>query len=287
MPLVNLKPWLRRAQQQHFAIGAFNANTLEQAQAVAMAAEAEAAPAFIQISHNAAIYAGRGNALLGLRFMASIGCVAASSVRVPIALHLDHATAEEVQQALALGFTSVMFDGGDLPFEQNMQATYKLAGIAHMAGASIEGEIGDVPKRDSSGRMAPAILTEPQEAADYARASGIDVLAIAIGSAHGGRTKEVELDLERLKAIRQLVSLPLALHGSSGVTDDSLARAIQAGIVKVNLATQLNQAFTRGVRASLEDSSICDPRQYLGPARDEMIEQVRERIRFFGSDGQA
>src|SRR5512135_1419118 len=131
MTLVNVKPWLVRAQREHFAIGAFNANTMEQIQAIVRAAEQESAPVIVQISHHALQYVGNGNALLGLRYMAEIGKVAAQSVSVPVALHIDHATESEVLQAMALGFTSVMFDGGDLPLKENIATTRRLCEMAH------------------------------------------------------------------------------------------------------------------------------------------------------------
>ena len=289
MALNNILPWIRQAQREHFAIGAFNANTMEQVQAIVAAAQDEAAPALIQISHRALQYVGSGNAILGLRYMAEIGRVAAQSVDAPIGLHLDHATADEVLQAIGLGFTSVMFDGGDLPFEKNIEVTQKLREAAHSVGVCMEAELGEVPRADSSGKMDQAIeLTQPADAAEFVRATGIDTLAIAIGSVHAIRQKEVELDLDRLTAIRSVVDIPLVLHGSSGVTDEHIAQGIALGLCKVNVATQLSQAFTSAVRSKLAaDAGEVDPRKYLSLARDAMKERVRERIRFFGAAGKA
>ncbi len=286
MTLINIQPYLLRAQREHFAIGAFNANTMEQVQAVVAAAQAESAPALIQVSHNALKYVGDGNTFLGLQYMAAIGKIAAESVSVPISLHLDHATADEVAQALQLGFTSVMFDGGDLPLDQNISETIRLCKLAHAVAACMEGEVGEVPKADSSGYMPEGDLTDPEQAVEYARATGIDNLAIALGSKHGGRNKEVQINLERLEEIRARVELPLVLHGSSGVTDESIAAGVARGLVKVNVATQLNQAFTGAVRFVLQNPDV-DPRKYLAPARLEMTNRVRERIRFFGANGKA
>ena len=288
MTLINPVSWLRRAQRQGFAIGAFNANTLEQVQAIVQAAQLESAPAIIQISHRALLHAGSGQATLGLRYLAAIGRVAAQSVDVPIGLHLDHATADEVRQALALGFTSAMFDGGELAFADNLARTVELRELAHALGAALEAEVGDVPRADRTGRVAGENeLTRPEDAAAFAQAAGVDALAIALGSVHAIQRKEVQIDLARLAAIRSAVEVPLVLHGSSGVTDEHIAAGIQLGLCKINVATQLSQAFTQGARAVLSDSSEYDPRHYLGAARDAMIERVRERIRFFGSAGQA
>lgn len=288
MTLVNPLPWLRRAQREGFAVGAFNANTLEQVQAIVQAAQLESAPAIIQISHRALLHAGSGHAALGLRYMAAIGCVAAQSVSAPVALHVDHATADEVVQALALGFTSAMFDGGDLPLEANIAQTVKLRELAHALGACLEAELGEVPRADRAGHVdGEHELTQPDQAAAFVQAAGVDVLAIALGSVHAIQRKEVQIDLARLAAIRSAVDVPLVLHGSSGVTDEHIARGIQLGLCKINVATQLSQAFTRGARAVLRDDGEYDPRRYLGAAREAMIEQVRERIRFFGSAGKA
>ena len=289
MTLVNPLPWIQRAQREHFAIGAFNANTLEQVQAIVMGAQAESAPALIQISHRALQHVGSGNTMLGLRFMAAIGTVAAQSVAVPIGLHLDHASEDEVMQAIAHGFTSVMFDGGDLPFAQNIQRTIALRDIAHVMNVCLEAEIGEVPRADSRGKVnGEVILTHPTDAVEFVKATGVDTLAIALGSVHAIKRKEVQIDLERLQAIRSAVDVPLVLHGSSGVTDDHIAQGITLGLCKVNVATQLSQAFTSSVRATLAaDPLEVDPRKYLGPARAAMIERVRERIQFFGASGKA
>lgn len=288
MSLVNIHPWLLRAQNQGYAIGAFNANTLEQAQAVVWAAERERAPAILQISQRAAEYAGAGNASLGLRYMAAIGSIAAESVTVPIGLHLDHATEEQVVQAIQLGFTSAMFDGGDLAFEENVRITRKLAGMAHQQGISLEAELGQVARGLTAERSAHA-LTDPAQAAEFVAATQVDALGIAIGSVHGVESKSVLLDLARLQAIRAQVKVPLVLHGSSGVTDDCLLCGIAIGLCKVNVATQLNQAFTGGVREVLvcQDSATVDPRRYLQAGRAAMIDRVRERIHLFGSSGKA
>jgi fructose-bisphosphate aldolase class II len=289
MSLHNLKPWIMRAQREQYAIGAFNANTMEQVQAIVLAAQEENAPVIIQISHRALQYVGSGSVILGLRYMAEIGKVAAQSVSVPVALHLDHATESEVLQAIEMGFTSVMFDGGDRPLKENIEVTRKLCEIAHSVGVSMEAELGEVPRADSSGIAQPVSeLTCVEDASEFVRATRIDVLAVAIGSVHGVKQKSVELDLERLKAIRAAVDIPLTLHGSSGVTDACIAEGIRLGLCKVNVATQLNQAFTWAVRAKLsDDPKEIDPRRYLNLGRDAMVEQVRERIRFVGASRKA
>ena len=289
MTLCNPKPWIECAQQGGFAIGAFNANTMEQVQAIVQAAQAEAAPVIIQVSHNALLYTGSGNAALGLRYMAAVGQIAAQSVTVPVALHLDHATETEVLQAIALGFTSVMFDGDGLSLEDNIAITRRLCAIAHASGVCMEAEIGEVPKPGDEAFDESAIaLTDPAEALEFVTATEIDTLAIALGSVHGLKDKHLGLDLARLACIRANVDIPLVLHGSSGVTDDNIAQGIAMGLCKVNVATQLNKAFTGEVRGALaNDSELVDPRKYLGPGRAAQVDAVRERIRFVGASGKA
>jgi fructose-bisphosphate aldolase, class II len=206
---------------------------------------------------------------------------------VPIGLHLDHADEAEVREAIALGFTSVMFDGGDLPFDENVARTVGLRALAHSRDVCIEAELGEVPRADGAGAPGEQDLTRPEDAARFVAATRVDSLAIALGSVHAVRDKSLCIALARLQAIRAAVDLPLVLHGASGVTDDHVARGIALGLCKVNVATQLNQAFTAGVRGVLADAAVIDPRRYLGPAREATTDRVRERIRFFGASGKA
>lgn len=289
MTLQNILPWIQDAHQNSYGIAAFNANTMEQMQAIVLAAQAEHAPVIIQVSHRALQYVGSGSEVRGLQYMAAIGKVAANSVDVPVSLHLDHANEPEVLQAIALGFTSVMFDGDAFPYEENVAITRRLSEIAHAAGVCLEAEIGEVPKPDGAPFDPTAInLTDPDEAAAFVAATGVDLLAIALGSVHGLKDKSIALDLERLQAIRQRVSVPLVLHGSSGVNNEDIAQGIQLGLAKINIATQLNKAFTSGVRQVLAaDSELVDPRKYLQAGRTAQLEAVRERLRFVGASGKA
>jgi len=289
MTLQNVYPWILRAHQEGWAVGAFNANTLEQVQAIVMAAQAEQAPAIIQISHRALTHIGSGNEVQGIKYIAAVGKIAAESVAAPIALHLDHGTENEVIQAIALGFTSVMFDGDGLPFEENIAITKRLCDMAHSVGVCMEAEVGEVPKPDGKDFDESAIeLTDPDEALQFAQVTGIDTLAVALGSVHGLKSKTVSLDLERLRAIRERVNIPLVLHGSSGVSDADIKQGVSMGLSKVNVATQLAQAFSGAVREVLnKDASLVDPRKYMSAGRNAQMEIVRERMRFFGSSGKA
>jgi fructose-bisphosphate aldolase class II len=289
MTLQNVFPWILRAHQEGWAVGAFNANTMEQVQAIVLAAQAENAPAIIQVSHRALTYIGSGNEIQGLKYIAAIGKIAAESVTAPVSLHLDHGTEDEVLQAIALGFTSVMFDGDGLPFEENICITKRLCETAHSVGVCMEAEVGEVPKPDGKAYDEAAIaLTQPDEALRFADSTGVDLLAVALGSVHGLKTKQISLDLERLAAIRERVSTPLVLHGSSGVSDKDIKQGVAMGLAKVNVATQLAQGFTGAIRDVLNtDGELVDPRKYLAPGRNAQMEIVRERIQFLGASGKA
>ena len=288
MTLVNIQPWVLRAQSEHYAIGAFNANTLEQAQAIVAAAEQEHAPVIIQVSHRALQHVGGGDSTLGMRYMACIGSIAAGSVSVPVGLHLDHAPEVEALQAMALGFTSVMFSGDDLPLTESIRVTQTLREQAHSLGASLEGELGQVPRANYIGKFPASVVTNPDQAAEFVRATKVDSLAISIGSVHGVNEKIIRLNLKHLETIRANVSVPLVLHGSSGVVDIDISAGIALGLCKVNVATQLNQVFTGAVRKVLADApNEIDPRKYLQHAREAVIEYLRERICFFGSSAKA
>jgi fructose-bisphosphate aldolase class II len=272
-----------------WAVGAFNANTMEQVQAIAIAAQAENAPAIIQISHRALTYIGSGNEIRGLQYIAGIGRIAADSVSIPLALHLDHGSENDVLQALGLGFTSVMFDGDGFPFDENIAITKRLCDAAHSMGACMEAEVGEVPKPDGKElKKADIDLTDPDEAAEFAKATGVDLLAIALGSVHGMKTKDVTLDLVRLAEIRKKVEQPLVLHGSSGVSDKDIKQGVTMGLAKINVATQLAAAFTGKIREVLSnDSDIVDPRKYMTAGREGQVAAVRERIQFLGASGKA
>jgi len=289
MTMRNVFPWIQAAHRSGYAIGAFNANTMEQMQSIVLAAQAENAPVIIQVSHRALQYVGNSDVVYGLQTMAALGQVAAASVDVPVSLHLDHANEEEVLMAIALGFTSVMFDGGDLPIEANVVATSRLATIAHSAGVCMEAEIGQVPKPDGSAYDPADIdLTAPEDASVFVNETGVDLLAISVGSVHGLKDKSVALDLQRLASIRAIVDAPLVLHGSSGVNDEDIRRGIMQGLAKINVATQMSKAFTGAVRKVLaDDPDLVDPRKYLGPGRDAQTAAVQERLRMFGASGKA
>ena len=282
MPLVTSKELLQRAFEEHYAIGAFNANNMEQIQAIVEAAQEERAPVILQVSQGAIRYAG-------LEMAAGMVKIIASQVDIPVVLHLDHGTSFE-QNILCLraGFTSLMFDGSKLPFEENVAITRKVCEVAHAVGIPVEAELGQVLQ--VTDKVTPEdvekAMTDPDQAAEFIRLTGADSLAVAIGSIHAMRSQEATLDIDRLKAIRKKVNVPLVLHGSSGVKNESLLEAIENGISKINVATYLNQAFMRGLREGLEKMpDEVDPRKVLAISREYVKEAVREKIRLFGSAG--
>ena len=284
MALVTVKELLAKAEKGKYAVGAFNCNNMEIIQAIVAAAEAENAPAIIQASQGAIKYAG-------LHYIVGLVRVAAQNTKVPIALHLDHGTSfEQVIQCIVYGFTSVMIDGSKHPLAENIALTKKVVEIAHAVGISTEAELGKIggTEDDISVLGKDAMMTDPQEAKIFVEETGVQSLAIAIGTAHGQYKFEPELDFERLAKIRSLVNVPIVLHGSSGVPDKDIIKAISLGVSKVNIDTNIREAFVKGVRSVVaNDPNEIDPRKILGPAREEMTAIVREKIRLFGSSGKA
>lgn len=282
MPLVSSKLILEQALQNHFAVGAFNANNMEQIQAIVEAAQEEHAPVILQVSQGAIRYAG-------LEFATGLVKIAASLVNIPVILHLDHGTdLEQNVRCLRAGFTSLMYDGSKQPFAENVAVTRRIAEIAHLVDIPVEAELGKV--LNIAGGVTPAdviaAMTDPGQAKEFVELTGCDSLAVACGSVHAMTSREAILDVERLKAIRAQTNIPLVLHGSSGVKHESVLEAIANGICKVNVATTLNQALIGGVRRAVaEFPNETDPRKIIGAGRDEVKEVVHEKIRLFGSAG--
>lgn len=284
MPLVPAHELLRRAYREGYAVGAFNASNLEAVQAIVEAAEAERAPVILQASEGALRYAG-------LHLIAALARAAADAAPVPVALHLDHGSGlASVVRCLRVGFTSVMYDGSHLPLERNIAETARVVEVARAAGVSVEGEVGRLPGTEDGVAVdeREGALTDPEEAARFARETGVDALAVAFGTRHGFYRGEPHLDFERLACIRQRVDLPLVMHGGSGVPDEQVRRAIALGVAKVNVDTELRCALVSTLRRLLaEHPGELDPRRLLGPARDAMRQRVREKMRLFGSAGRA
>lgn len=261
MTLHRLDEVLADAVRDGAGVGAFNVIQIEHAEALVRAAERTHLPVVLQISENAARYHG------ALAPIALATKEIAQRSTASCVLHLDHAeNVELVDEALSLGFTSVMFDGSKLDDETNRSLTAQVARRCHAAGVSIEAEIGEVGGKD--GVHAPGVRTSPEEAARFAADTGVDALAVAVGSSHAMSSRTAALDLELISQIRAAVPVPLVLHGSSGVPDPGLVAAVRAGMVKVNIATHLNNVLTHAVRTFLaQDPSVVDTRKYLGAGR--------------------
>ena len=249
------------------AVGAFNVILLEHAEAIVAGAEKVKLPVVLQISQNCVDYHG------ALKPIALASKAIAQDSLVNVSLHLDHAESELlVQEALDLGFDSVMFDGSKLDYASNVQASIRMAQLCRQYGATIEVELGEVGGKD--GVHAPGVRTNPVEAQAFVEATGVDLLAVAVGSSHAMTTRDATLDFELISQIAKTVSVPLVLHGSSGVSDEDLQRAVRAGMRKVNIATHLNHLFTDEIREILNsDSKIVDPRKYVKSARNKVADE--------------
>ncbi|GAA2481491.1 class II fructose-bisphosphate aldolase [Winogradskya humida] len=262
------------ARETGSGVGAFNVITIEHAEAVVTGAENAGRPVVLQISENAVrFHHGR------LAPIAAAARAIAESATVPVGLHLDHVVSDELfDQAAACGFGSVMYDASLLAYERNVAATAAAVRRGHERGLWVESELGEIGGKD--GAHAPGVRTDPAEAAAYVAATGVDALAVAVGSSHAMATRTARLDHDLITRLRDAVGVPLVLHGSSGVPDDELRAAVAAGMVKINIGTALNKAFTAAVRETLDaDAKLTDPRRYLTSARDAMSETVTAALR--------
>ncbi|MFS6530260.1 class II fructose-bisphosphate aldolase [Microbacterium aurugineum] len=275
MTLVSARDLVSAAAAAGTGIGAFNVIHLETAEGLVRAAALAQLPVILQISQNCADYHG------GLEPIALATLAVARRAETPVAVHLDHAERPElVDEAIALGFGSVMFDGGALPYDDNVALTAAVAARAHAAGVYVEGELGEVGGKD--GAHAPGVRTDPDEARAFVAATGVDALAVAVGSSHAMTDRTASLDLELIGRLHEALSVPLVLHGSSGVADAVIAEAVRAGMTKINVSTRLNGFFTRAVREKLgADERLVDSRKYLAPARDALAEEAARMLRLF------
>lgn len=277
MPLTSSRRLIDAARAAGRGIAAFNVITIEHAEAVIDGAERAGAPVILQISENAVTYHRRN-----VFPLAAAAAALASSCTAEVSLHLDHVEdAELLRRAAEAGFSSVMFDASKLEYAGNVAATRDSADWAHANGLYLEAELGAVGGK--GGAHTPGVRTDPAEAAEFVAATGVDALAVAVGSSHAMLERTAALDLDLIGRLREAVLVPLVLHGSSGVADELLSEAVAAGIVKVNIGTILNVAFTDAVRAALgADAGLVDPRKYLAPAREAVSGQVQRLITVVG-----
>lgn len=254
-------------------LGAFNVITLEHAEAIAAAAEASERPAILQISENTVMYHG------ALKPLARACLQIAEDSSAALAVHLDHATeAELIKEAVEVGLTSVMYDGAALDYAENVAATAEITRWCHKREVFVEAELGEVGGKN--GAHVPGVRTDPGEAAAFVAATGVDALAVAVGSVHAMQTRAAALDTELIASLAKTLEVPLVLHGSSGVPDDGLRAAVRHGMVKINIGTRLNIALTEAVRIALAGvPETSDPRKYLGPGRSGMQQDVQHHLR--------
>jgi fructose-bisphosphate aldolase class II len=302
--LVSNKDLMVPARKNGYAIPALNVQNLESLTAVAEAAAEEKSPVIIQITPSVIKYAG-------LAYIAGLAKTATSLQPVPMAIHLDHGDSfDTAAKCVEAGFSSVMIDGSFLDFEENAALSKRVVDMAHPKGVSVEAELGKIAGiEERTVAEKDAILTDPDTAVEFVKKTGVDTLAVAIGTSHGAYKfkGEGKLDLERLKAISEKVAIPLVLHGASsvpqaliekankygaalsgakGIPEDQYRKAIALGIAKINIDTDLRLAFTATVREVLAGSpKEFDPRKILGPAKAAMKDVAKGKMRLFGSSG--
>ncbi|MFB6609900.1 ketose-bisphosphate aldolase [Agromyces sp. NPDC056379] len=257
------------------AVGAFNVLHLETAEALVRAAESTGLPVILQISENAIRYHG------GFEPIARATLAVAEASSAAVALHLDHAE----DPALALlaidhGFGSVMYDGAKLDFADNVETTRRVVAHASTTGVLVEAELGEIGGKD--GAHAPGVRTDPAEAAQFVAETGVEALAVAVGSSHAMTERVAPLDLELIARLRAAVPVPLVLHGSSGVPDETIVAGIRAGLVKINVSTHLNAQFTGAIRRFLDEHpTVVDSRKYLAAGRDAIEAEAARLLRLF------
>lgn len=288
MSFVTTKEMLKEAQKGRYAIGAFNANNMEIIQAIIETAEEERAPVILQASQGAIKYAG-------LDMIVAMVKVMAEKVKIPVALHLDHGTDYYQNiKCLRAGFSSLMYDGSKLAFDENVKMTKKVVEMAHACDIPVEAELGQIGKMGDSDEPGVALekvkesMAAPEEALRFVKLTGIDFLAAAVGTIHGCRTPFAKLDIPRIEKIRALSGVPLVLHGASGADDEEIRKGITAGICKINIDTRIRMEFSQKMREVIKaNPQEIDPRKILGPAKEAAKEIIRDRIKVFGCSGKA
>ncbi|MER7012236.1 class II fructose-bisphosphate aldolase [Saccharopolyspora sp. NPDC000359] len=268
MPLVGTGSVVEAAVRESLGVGAFNVIGLEHADALVAGAERAGAPVVLQISENCARYHG------ALEPIACATLARARKAEVPVAVHLDHAESEDlVDEAIELGFGSVMFDASKQDYEENVARTRAVAARCHDAGLWVEAELGEVGGKD--GVHAPGARTDPGEAVEFVAATGVDALAVAVGTSHAMLTRDAALDFDLIRRLDDALDVPLVLHGSSGVSDVDLGDAIRSGMTKINISTHLNKAFTEPVREALAGNpELVDPRKYLSAGKQALAAET-------------
>lgn len=282
MGLVNPIGFIRAAQEKGIAIASFNVHNMETIQAVIEGAAEERSPVIIQTTPGTLKHAG-------IPSITAIVRAEAERYDIPIALHVDHCQSyKTIVECIRYGYTSVMIDGAHLDYRENVALVSKVVEIAHFANVCVEAELGKIggTEDDITVDEMQATFTVPEEAQEFVVSTGIDILAIAIGTAHGMYKGIPKLDFKRLNEIKELVSLPLVLHGASGVPDESVREAIRKGICKINIATELKLPMASAIQECfLRNPKESDPRNYMGMAKTAVKKVVKEKIQLCGSNG--
>ncbi|WP_294188682.1 tagatose bisphosphate family class II aldolase [uncultured Clostridium sp.] len=282
--ILSTREMLKKAQREKYAVPAFNIHNLETLEVVVETAAELKSPVILAGTPSTIEYAGG-------EFIVAMAEVAAPKYNIPIAIHLDHfEDVDKIKHFVDLGFKSTMIDASHAPFEENIETVKKVVEYAHKYDATVEAELGRlggqeddliVDEKDSK-------YTNPKQAKEYVERTGIDSLAVAIGTAHGLYKGEAKLDLDRLKEIRDIVDVPLVLHGASDVPDELVKKAISLGICKVNVATDLKIPFSDAVKKYfIENPEANDPRKYMTPGKEAMKKVVEHKIMVCGSNGKA
>lgn len=274
MPEISTAALIEDATAAGHGIAAFNVITLEHAEAIVLGSEQAAQPVILQVSENAIRYHGGSAGPLAAALHAL-----ASEAKTPIALHLDHIENRDLlHQGIQAGFGSIMFDAGRLSYDANVAETRAAADELRSLGIFVEAELGYVGGKATQviSAHAAGVRTDPDQAVEYAASTGVDALAVAVGSSHAMTQQTADLDIGLITRLRERVPVPLVLHGSSGVPDKTLQEAIRAGITKVNIGTALNIAFTTALRHSLAKNDTVDPRIHLSAARAQMTRAVEQ-----------
>ena len=283
MPLVTTKQMLLDAQKGNYAVGAFNVENMEMVMAVMEAAEELKSPVIMQTTPSTVKYAG-------LDFFLANVKAAAERASVPVAMHLDHGSSFELaMQAYRTGYTSIMIDGSHGSFEENIAVSKAVADACTPSGIPVEAELGKVGgKEDDLDGGDDNPYTDPDQAVEFVKRTGITSLAVAIGTAHGVYKGEPKLDLDRLSEIREVVDIPLVLHGTSGVPDETVTECVNRGLCKVNYATDLRIAFTKGVSEVFsENPDVIDPKKYNACGKERVKEYVMSKMKVCKSVGKA
>ena len=288
MALVSAKEMLQKAKAGHYAVGQFNINNLEWTKAILLTAEECKSPVILGVSEGAGKYMTGYKTVVGM----VNGMLEELNITVPVALHLDHGSYEGAKKCIEAGFSSIMFDGSHLPFEENVEKTKELVAICNEKGMSIEAEVGSIGGEED-GVIGAGECADPQECKAIADL-GVDMLAAGIGNIHGKYPANwAGLSFDTLDAIQQLTgTMPLVLHGGTGIPEDMIKKAISLGVAKINVNTECQIAFAEATRKYIEDGKDLegkgfDPRKLLAPGAEAIKDMVITKIKLFGSEGKA